>query len=122
MARTTTIERKVRRAKRRLRRTKQFTKAQKAALIRSALRPSCSVQCFYGGGMIDRSLDVLLLKLARNPSSGGGLWLTTGLRDIEFDYPTVEKAEQAAKRIKAAKVRGPDGKLIHVMLRGYWKA
>ena len=116
MAKTTKIQRGSRRLPR-----KPPTKAQIAARVRRMLRPYCDVECFYRGGL-DLDVDTKLTKLAGKPSSGSGMWLEAGIRDIAFKYPSLEKAIQAAKRIKAAKVKGEDGKRVIIMMQGYWKA
>ncbi len=116
MVKTTKIKRRLRRLSR-----KPPSKAQIAARVRRMLRPYCDVECFYRGGL-SLDVDTRLTKLAGKPSSGSGMWLVAGIRDIAFKYPSLAKATQAAKRIKAAKVKGEDGKRVVVMMQGYWKA
>jgi hypothetical protein len=116
MATTTKIQRRHHR-----RRIKPLTKARLAALARQMLKPYCNIECFYGGGL-SGDVDATLAKLAGKVSSSSGMWLATGIRDIAFNYPSVAKASAAAKRIKAAKVKGEDGKRVRVMMHGFWKA
>lgn len=99
---------------RRRRRVLPPTKAQIAAEMRSVLRPRCDVECYYRG--FDMALDRKLRKLAgRDGESGMSLWI--GLRDLCFRFATLPAAVAAAKRIKAAKLRG-----VHVMLRSFGRA
>lgn len=100
------------RKRRRLRRAP--TKAQAAAALRNTLNPHYGVECYYRG--FDMALDRKLRKLVgRAGDSGMSLWL--GLRDLSFRFTTEPAAVAAAKRVKAAKIRG-----VRVMLRGFWRA
>jgi hypothetical protein len=101
------------------RRLRPLTKAQVAAGIRRALKPQHSVLCYYGG--FNLALDSALRKLAGRPGDSG-FALFLGLRDLEFYYATAAKAAAAAAKIKAARLRDRDGKLVRVMMRGFWKA
>jgi hypothetical protein len=102
--------------RRRLRRVmRPATKEEIAKAMRSMLSPQYSVVCFYQVGL-DMALDRKLRKLARKDGDSG-MFLWSGIRDLDFRYSTVANARAAAKRIKAARLRG-----VRVMLRSYQRA
>ena len=91
-----------------------LTEAQIKKQIRKNLRPRFQIECYYRNGL-DLTVDQKITRLAkRRSSSGSGMDMITGLRDICFDgYVSKVKALAAARRIRKSL---PD---VRVMLRAF---
>jgi len=65
---------------------------------------SISVTASYDG--YNHAIDNLIAKAAGCEDSGSGCCLTTGEREVFFDWEDWEKANECANKIKRAKIAG----------------